>query len=273
MGAAPGFAGGSALMAAEKHMNTRILLLFFKAVVLTLLIVGGAPGRSWAQGVGSVRGELRRSSDNGPVAGAVVRLLPSTRVDTTDSAGRFSFREVTPGRYRVTVLRLGFVPFADSISVAGGDSASILLRIPEIPVTLPGVRVSEPLPARRFEGAYRRAATARGSFFTKEQIQKINPLDLQTLLNGIPGVRISDRYLSFTRCQDATSWNKIQLWIDGYRVSGRTDKNATAETHELLRAVSPSAIEIMEVYTGVSSIPGEFLDDACGAIVIWTKAH
>jgi len=29
----------------------------------------------------------------------------------------------------------------------------------------------------------------------------------------------------------------------------------------------------MEVYSGITQIPTEFLDDACAVIVIWTKAY
>jgi hypothetical protein len=29
----------------------------------------------------------------------------------------------------------------------------------------------------------------------------------------------------------------------------------------------------MEVYTGIARIPGEYLEDACAVIAIWTKAY
>ena len=54
------------------------------------------------------------------------------------------------------------------------------------------------------------------------------------------------------------------MWIDGARVM-------TNNANEALDYVRPSDIEMIEVYRGVGQIPGEFLEDACAAIVIWTR--
>ena len=40
---------------------------------------------------------------------------------------------------------------------------------------------------------------------------------------------------------------------------------------EMLDRINPAQIELIEVYRGVSDLPGEFHDDNCAAIVIWTK--
>jgi hypothetical protein len=60
----------------------------------------------------------------------------------------------------------------------------------------------------------------------------------------------------------------VQLWIDGYRVSGR---NSTETVNEIIQSIHPASIELMEVYTGLTRIPAVFLEDACAVIVIWTK--
>lgn len=45
------------------------------------------------------------------------------------------------------------------------------------------------------------------------------------------------------------------------------------EAINILRTVHPSSIQIMEVYSGLSQIPAEFLEDACAVIVICTKRY
>jgi len=188
------------------------------------------------------------------------------------------FRGVPQGSYRLRVRRIGYYPFADSIHVTPADTAErrfliaeLLTRLPQ--VTVMGRRVDVP---RRFEEPYRRATRAWGYFFTREEIELLNPLDLRTLLNRIPGVRMNDWQIAFQRCQGGIGpYNppKIQVWIDGYRLTGRLSGQPAEEAYELLRSVSPSSVQIMEVYTGVANIPAEFLDDACAVVVIWTKAH
>lgn len=46
----------------------------------------------------------------------------------------------------------------------------------------------------------------------------------------------------------------------------------TAIVGEMLDRIDPTQIELMEVYQGPGIIPGEFLDDSCAVIVIWTRA-
>ena len=60
------------------------------------------------------------------------------------------------------------------------------------------------------------------------------------------------------------------------RMTGRGSNAALSggnEQNETLRLVSTSQVQAIEVYSGVARIPGEFLDDACAVIAIWTKSY
>jgi len=123
---------------------------------------------------------------------------------------------------------------------------------------------------RRFYEAYRRAEIRHGYFFTAEEIQRINPFDMESLFYRIPGARINERSLAFGRCDPANGAPaKVQVWIDGHRM---TRSGGPVEAREALRLIHPSSVQIMEVYTSMSSIPAEFYDDACAVVAIWTKA-
>jgi hypothetical protein len=68
----------------------------------------------------------------------------------------------------------------------------------------------------------------------------------------------------WARCNGPAA--KIGIWIDGAKVANRG--GYIPAIGDLLDVRD---IEAIEVYRGVAEIPGEFLDDSCAAIVIWTK--
>ena len=143
-------------------------------------------------------------------------------------------------------------------------------------ITVEGKRVTYPA---RLDGAYQRMAKGWGSYFTREQIDSLNPQDLTSLLMRLPGVRTNNG-VEFVRCyHDA----HVQVWVDGTRLTNydrmvSIDVGKKREVHdntlgatEVLRRIPPTAIQMMEVYNGSARIPVEFLVDACAVIVIWTK--
>src|SRR5690349_18075593 len=48
---------------------------------------------------------LLRRADQNPMAGG----MPGTYTTTTDIAGKFAMKDIDPGKYRLTVMRSGFV--------------------------------------------------------------------------------------------------------------------------------------------------------------------
>jgi hypothetical protein len=148
-----------------------------------------------------------------------------------------------------------------------------------VPVELREVRIAGRVvsfPAR-FEEPYKRAASARGFYFTHDDIKAVDAYDYQALFNRIPTVDANDRGVTFQRCQaglgaaSGITKAKVQVWVDGYRMTGRTSD--VHEVSDVLKGVPVSSIEIMEVYPGPSMIPPAFLDDACAVILIWTKRY
>ena len=146
------------------------------------------------------------------------------------------------------------------------------------PADLPTVMVSgrRVVVPSRYEDAYRRAAAGRGYYFTREEIDATNPLDLDALMLRVPSVQVSDRGVSFAKCQaglpspgNLMQKAHVQVYIDNRRVT-ITDNDGV---REVLQSVPVSTVQLMEVYNGVSRIPGEFVNDACAVIVIWTRSY
>lgn len=233
----------------------------------------------------TVRGVVVDSVSGRPLASATVTIGP--REQPTDILGQFVIRSVTPGAQTVRVRRVGYREYTSTIHVGAGDTIFQRFALQAVPVPLTEVTIEGRVirVPRAFKAQYERAARGVGHFFTREDVERSNPADVRSLLNLVPGVSADDRGVTFQRCQtgiaspalslgNSTSSSgssgsgKVQLWIDGYRVSGRSTSERLVD---LLATVPPSAIEIIEIYSGVAQIPADFLNDACAVILIWTK--
>jgi len=217
-------------------------------------------------------------------------LTPSGRTMRSDAAGAFTFRALAPGEYRLTARRVGY----DSLSmrvVTTGDrvtTVNVALRKPAAQalgtVTIEGRRVTYPA---RFAEPYQRLSQQKGYFWTREMIDSLFPADVHSLLMRVPGAHDNGRTITFARCQPQDG--HVQVWVDGVRRthwsaasigafvpgdrSGGAPQPGNVDAVEAVRDIIPSSIQLMEVYSGVARIPGEFLDDACAVILIWTKSY
>lgn len=152
-------------------------------------------------------------------------------------------------------------------TVPGGAIGTAMLPA----VKVAGRTVSVP---PRFEDAYKRAATGRGAYFTREEIEATNPKDLAALMLRVPAVQVNDRGITFTKCEaglpspgSQMQTARVQVFIDNRRTS------TSDGVQEVLKSIPVSSVQLMEVYTSVSRIPAEFVNDACAVIVIWTKSY
>jgi hypothetical protein len=250
---------------------------------IAVLLVSSAASHAIAQSGGpsvQLRGRLVDSLTRLPIVGATVEVKETDWRRTTDSTGRFSFGDQPNGQYVLRARHVGYREAIDTIHISASEGKPsvehelALWRLPrqldEAVVSGRTVRFSA-----FFADAYKRAAGGRGFFVTREEIDELNANDYQMILNRIPGVSANDRGVTFPRCQsgltklgDQRIQAKVQVWIDGYHMPASTDPQGVYDT---IRSVKPQSIQIMEVYPGVSTIPGQFLVDACAVIVIWTK--
>jgi hypothetical protein len=248
------------------------------------LLIAGA---SWAFGQADnrpapFRGRVVDSLTRSPVIGATIEIGEQGVRQTSDSSGRFRFDALTPGQYVLHARHIGYVETVDTVRIEPGDPGEHEFLLRRVAVALEEIVISGR--TRRYPAilapAYQRAARGRGVFFTREDIEQLNPRDYEPLFNRIPGVQANDRGVTFQRCQSGLATlsrsdakPKVQVWIDGFRVSGRTSSDERNFVYDALRSVKPQSVQIMEVYTGSSNIPAEFLDDACAVIVVWTKRY
>ncbi|HSU15313.1 TonB-dependent receptor plug domain-containing protein [Longimicrobium sp.] len=236
-----------------------------------------APSVRAQQGAGESRFLVVHVTDSATgtgVADAEV-WVGGTRV-STDSAGN-ALLPLRHDRETVVVRRIGY---GDARREVAAGPASVDVALEPSPVALNGVSASSrrmPMspPLQRF---YARMEHGRGSFLTREQIDRRKPRRLTDLFREIPGVRVAstsrgDR-LVMTGATPAMyrvdpRWEAgdcpVQYYLDG--VSYQPDFAGVPND------VRPDEVEGIEVYRRLSEVPVEFRRPGaeCGVVVIWLK--
>lgn len=255
-------------------------MTFCAALLLT------APMPRGAQAQGSVVGRVTDQALSA-VGGAEVDINGLSARTRTDSIGRFHFRNVPPGLYRVHVRRLGFTPAFIDVQVPDHDSVIVHLRLIQRAQPLPTVPVERSMVDYRLRDFERRRASGVGQFLTAADLapERSRPLgDAVSRLRGTYVVRSANTAcLTATRGaqsfqHSATGWCgdrsvggaycPVAVFVDGF-------PSYTGHTEEVFNLNSLRADEVagIEFYSGAASMPREFSAPrgTCGALVIWTK--
>ncbi|MFV2007665.1 MAG: TonB-dependent receptor plug domain-containing protein [Longimicrobiales bacterium] len=127
------------------------------------------------------------------------------------------------------------------------------------------------------DGFRQRLRIGFGTYITRRDVERRNPVYVTDLLREIPGLRVTgEGYGSRPVVETARSAGRscaTQIFVDGFLLNRRTGRGRTPADFRIDDAVSPASIEGIEVYQGGSTVPAEFLnvDAACGVIAIWTR--
>ena len=116
-----------------------------RAIIAALAVLIFLPSTSLAQSLGAVTGAV--ASTNRVLLSDADVNLEGVGSTSTDSQGQFTFSNVSPGNYRLTVSKSGFPPFTRAVSVRAGMTERvevILAGIAQSPA-LQGDSVAVPL--------------------------------------------------------------------------------------------------------------------------------
>ncbi|MGZ8411772.1 MAG: TonB-dependent receptor [Gemmatirosa sp.] len=154
---------------------------------LVAVLLGAFPAAHAQTATSSLRGYVRNPAGT-PVSDAQVGARSAetnaVRGAATNAAGFYYIGGLRPGRYEVTVRRVGFTPQSRTLQLQIGQTVDLNLTIAEATVTLSTVTVE----------AQAGGSTARtsevGSNISREQIQNLpnferNVLDLAKLVPGV----------------------------------------------------------------------------------------
>lgn len=246
------------------------------ALLLTLLAVG----RLWSQDLGQLSGTLLDDADGRPVPGGLVELQTErgrvVRTTMTDDEGRFTF-PVNGGDYRLRVWRIGNKEEKTSVfTVQPVDTVEVIVRLNLQALMLPSLEVvarARPVNAQieAFEDRRRRAIG--GQFITQEEIELRNPSRLTDMLEGVVGFMVQGKEVQSARRTRLHRGCIPAIYVDGSPVSTAALARGSEMPVDVINLIPAGDVHGVEIYQGVSQLPGEFSGSnaLCGVIAIWTR--
>jgi hypothetical protein len=245
----------------------------FFAILCSVTLFGGVLA---AQPRGTVTGTVS-STDKVALAEARVRIIGTSLIATTRSDGSFEVQGVPAGHQSLEITRIGYSPRTIIIVVAAGETfkASIVLEA----FTLETVTVtaeSDSNPGIR--GFAERKARGNGWYFTRRDIEQMQPRQLTDVLRRVPGMQIEVGAGPLSGGNPTARTGRNISGANGpcnmtYYLNGSPlDLSGGLSINHVVAADDLAAVE---VYTGSAQIPPEFNSSLrgsrCGVIAVWTR--
>jgi len=218
-----------------------------------------------------------------PIPGVQVLLVELGASATTDADGAFVFAGAPAGWYTLVTRRIGFQLAKFEVETRDGATTQVRYRLIGSGQALDTVRVAGAAGVaathRMAAFEHRRANSVNGTFFTRDDIARLDPRVLTDLLRRASGLRIDDTGLeqfvmarrsvgTLVVASDSTMEARpcpLRLAVDGRMMPPGTPLNI----------IAPHEIQGVEVYPGPASVPLEFVrtgpDAVCGLVAVWTR--
>jgi hypothetical protein len=220
--------------------------------------------------VGAISGTVKDSAGT-PIPGVEVVLLQTRGGVYSDSVGVFRLINIPAGKRELHFRRLGFAPKSMDAEIAEGQTLSLAVVLEASATVIEGMTVEEITRRRQvLADFYDRSSRGFGHFFTREQIEKRNPMNLSDMMRLIPGARLiplrggSQATLRFSRAQMGNRDCPPQYWVDGVKTWNLN-----------IDDIVPGDVEGIEVYSGASTVPAQYNTregtTICGVVLIWTR--
>jgi len=270
-------------------------ILSVAVVVLTLLIARDASAQ------GEIAGRVM-GADSGrpPVSGAQASIARLRLTTTSDSSGRFWFRNVPPGAHILVLRAVGFQAESSTVTMDFDEVVSWEVTLKRATATMLPERVvtaaEATAPAKLVEFTERQKMGI-GHFINRDQLAKAEGGIRQTgdVISLIPGVVVrrgsnkawvaSGRAISvkcafctfsvsgLTKYDQAAGARPacfMDVYLDGALVyDSKHPENGLFD----INSVPPEHIAGIEVYTGAAQIPAKYnrTGGGCGVLLIWTR--
>lgn len=227
----------------------------------------------------TVRGRVVEADGGAPIMGAAVTLLDADGAPRaaalSDSAGGFQIQAPGGGRYRLRVEHISYQSaLGKFMELHDGDQVVVEIRlgihaIPLDPIVVLQHARAHPLPIEDFVSRMNEMRkVGLGTFITRDEIQREHPQTVSDLLQGVGELAMDktgphQSRVRITSRRGGACWPAY--YVDGSRLRA-------PEPIDIDQYVTPSDVEGIEIYKGLSDMPAEFYDPMeCGAIVIWTR--
>lgn len=216
---------------------------------------------------GSVIGVVR-DSVGGALSGAQVSVPGTSIRAVTDADGAFRLTRLRPGDLALYIRRLGYRPESPSVRVNPAGETRVEIRLGALAMRLPTVEVRRQVEVydSRLAGFVARKEKRVGHFVTREDLDRMRSARFIDALRQIPGVQMRPMRGGGTTIALRGSRCPPLVFIDGFP--------ADAGTLDL-DMLDLASVEGIEVYSGVATVPPEFMGargtHACGVVAVWSR--
>ena len=262
-------------------------------IVLAVPALAQAPPADSIRLIGLVHDAFQR-----PISSVEVILNRKSLAAVTNPAGFFSLL-ISRADSTIAFRRIGYRPLLLTLRPLpqGGDTIMVRLassgvELPEVIVTAPPSKPLRYAGTTKYDDVFHRRRIGLGNLITREMIDQRFGFSTAELLQGIPGIRYWNgppKRLEFARCREPGG---ITIYVDGFRHNQAGSAAAAGSNPilaimsraipaspryedypeiEVLSRVSPSDLEMVEVFRGPSEIPGAFHWNGCAVIALWTR--
>lgn len=214
-------------------------------IVLFVIVAAPARAQTPASGVGSILGTVVDAESKEPLSAVVVRLVEANRSHPTHDQGEFGFTGVRPGRYTLTVERIGYRTVSRAVEVRERQSASVRIELRPAAIQLGQVLVTGTVGARSGRDVLSPATTVSGA----EMERKMDGTVAATLATE-PGMAVASIGPATARpVIRGLGGDRILILEDGIRPG---DLSSTSGDHAV--AIEPLTARRFEVVRGPMSL-------------------
>lgn len=223
-----------------------------------------------------------------PLPGAEIAIPGLGLVARADSLGKFLFKDIPKGAFRVVVRHVGYNAIALNARFSGRDTLAADFALMPSAVSLDTVSV---LGEARHHGKFlefeERRTHGGGAFLTRSDLDKQRDRQLGEIVARLSGLRVnrygaesavaSSRWTGgVARGGDAMDRRKgaqracySQIYIDNVRVFS----SEAGEALFNINSIPPSTIEGIEYYASRDATPIQYASPRaeCGTMLIWTR--
>jgi hypothetical protein len=260
----------------------RLPRTFVQALFLSALpgiaSVLSLPTAAAAQEYGALKGVVS-TADKRPLADARISVTGTTLVAVADTDGSFRIAALPLGSQRVEVKLLGYASILLPVTIEAARTATLQVTLTPAPLALETVNISgDTLIIPAMQGFLDRKKRGNGTFFTREEIERMQPRLFTDILRRVPGMQLqlvsgpnNNGYVVRTgRTGEGIQGGRqcpVLFYMNGMPFPMTADGVINS-------FISPEEVEAIEVYAGASQIPAQFNATAynarCGVVVIWT---
>jgi hypothetical protein len=214
-----------------------------------------------------VAGRVVEAGTSRGIAGVELLIPGSTVRGVSASDGSFRLPDVPPGDYELSTSHIAYGGRTDSVSVQHGTIMNFVISLAPDVIAMAPIEVSVRSYVLDMRGFYERQERGFGSYLTRFTWENQMPRLPSDILRQVAGVRIMPARGGFGSVLMDRSDCAFRYVLDGARVG---------ETFQL-DDIPVEWIEGLEVYRGISQVPGEFTAPPstaranCGVIVVWTR--